>query len=275
MANEYLYALILGAIQGITEFLPISSSGHLVITHHLLGVPEPDLLFNISVHAGTLLAVFVVFRKDLAAVLREPFRAASDRDAWSGPTRLFSTYPALRLLLLIAAASVPTAAIGIAFKDSFERMFSSLPTVGIALIVTGVFLFATCWARPGGRGVLTMTMTAALLVGIAQGCAITPGISRSGATICMALYLGTDREFAGRFSFLAAIPAIIGAEIIGLAGAGDLDTIYLGTLAAGMAAAVVVGYFALRLLLVFLRRGKMYWFAPYCWLAGALVLFSN
>ena len=265
----WFHALLLGAVQGLTEFLPVSSSGHLVLVGNILGTGEQNLLFDTSVHCGTLLAVFIVFRADLAAIIREPFVALRDREAWSGPTRLFATYPALRMILLILVGSVPTGIIGVAFKDTFQTMFSSLPVVGVALLATGTLLISTRLVKPGTASTLTVSLVAVLVIGFAQGLAITPGISRSGTTICVALLLGCDREFAGRFSFLLSIPAILGAEVLGVRAAGPIGVDALGSLAAGFASAAVVGYIALRVLLAFVKSGKIHFFAPYCYVVGA------
>lgn len=272
MDNSYLDAIILGLVQGLTEFLPVSSSGHLVIFENLLGYKNLDLLFNISVHVGTLLAVVVFFFKDLKELAIQPVKALFDKEAWSGPTRLVTTYPALRLLLLIFLASVPTAIIGLAFKDTFERLFQSLTSVGIALCLTGILLMLTRFAKQGERDALTFPLSLALLVGLFQALAITPGISRSGATICIALFLGARRDFAGKFSFLISIPAILGAELIGILDAPPLTSEYLGVLAVGLVVAGLTGYIALRLLMSFVRKGQLHWFSWYCLAIGIAII---
>lgn len=261
-------ALCLGLLQGITEFLPVSSSGHLVLVQHLFGLREPELLFDIVVHAGTLGAVLVMFRADLLGMIRDlrqirPLQAGTWAAAGNRPGE------GARLLWLLVLGSTPTALIGALFRDTFEGLFASAPTVGLALWATGLLLLWSRWARHWKMDL--PTPLDALLVGLAQGVAITPGISRSGATIVASLLRGLKPELAFRFSFLLSIPAILGAM--------GLEVFHLGAwqhdwqvLMVGFLSAFVVGCAALKILLAVVGRGRLFYFAPYCFAVGTLVI---
>lgn len=263
-------SIILGVVQGLTEFLPISSSGHLVLFQHMLGFREPQLLLDVSLHLGTLLAVCIYFFPDLSRMTakvwgllgRGPHRPGSLREAMDDPD--------LAMVCWIVAGSIPTALIGILFKDPLEKAFGSMSVVGVMLVVTGAILLATF--RPAGKtsGRKQVGWARALGVGAAQGLAIIPGLSRSGTTIACGLLCGLDRELAGRFSFLLSIPAIVGALVLQL-GSGGLEGVSLLSLIAGMAASTLVGLGALRVLMGVVRKGHLFYFTPYCWAAGALV----
>jgi undecaprenyl-diphosphatase len=176
------------------------------------------------------------------------------------------------LIIMIAAGSIPTALIGIFFAGIAEHLFGNVWIVGIALGITGTFLWFTRLCPVKGRCMGVMRLRDALIIGSIQGLAIIPGISRSGATISAALYLGIDRELAGRFSFLLAIPAILGALVLGLDGDAFHTTLPIGLILAGSLTAALIGYAALRVLMVLVRGGRMYRFAPYCWIIGAAAL---
>lgn len=256
-------ALWLGVIQGLTEFLPVSSSGHLVLAQKLLGLQEPELLFDVSVHVGTLLAVVIYFWPDLWSMARGLW--ARDQEGRQGR----------RLLWLVVAGSVPTALLGLFLKDWFEAMFASTAAVGVALLITGGLLLATRWVPRGDRGLERTGTGRALLVGLAQGLAITPGISRSGSTISVGLMLGLERRLAAHFSFVLSVPAIMGALLLQLLHLDATRQVNLAPLLVGAAASAVTGYLALRFLLRVVQRGKLHLFAPYCLLLGiaALLLF--
>jgi len=253
--------LFLGIAQGLTEFLPVSSSGHLVIFQNLLGFKEPELLLDCSLHLGTLLAVCVYLRGDVAristAVLRGDFRSPHAFLGW-----------------MVVAGSVPTAVIGFAFKNHFERMFGSVSLVGIMIAVTGIILI-TSRIAPAAAKLTSETLgcrtgaglLAALVVGTAQGLAIIPGISRSGTTIVVGLLCGLERGLAGRFSFLLSIPAIVGALILQLKGE-SLTRVGVGPLLAGFGMSALVGFVALSVLMRTVRNGHLHYFAPYCWAVG-------
>lgn len=251
---DTLTAALLGVIQGITEFLPISSSGHLVLFQHLFGLKEPALFFDTTLHVGTLTAVAVFFAKDIRQMILEGL-GARKRGAHS------------RLLLWVIVATVPTGIIGIVFKKQLEELFQDPFFSGLMLIATGLLLLATRFLRPEYNARINIGIISALTIGISQGIAIIPGISRSGATIACGLFLGLERELAGRFSFLLSIPAILGAVILQLKGE-EIARIGIAPLTAGFFGAAVVGLLSLRFLMGIVKTGRFYLFAPYCWLVG-------
>lgn len=265
---NWIEAVVLGVVQGLTEFLPVSSSGHLVLFQHLFGLVEPELLFDISVHVGTLLAVLVVFYRDILQMLGALVRLPGLVQATGGWGALFSSQPEIRLMAMIVAGCLPTALLGILFAKIAEQLFGTLWLVGAALLVTGTFLWFTRRQKKVGRPIAKMRLKDALIIGFIQGLAIIPGISRSGATISAALYLGVDRELAGRFSFLLAIPAIIGALVLGMDSEAVHTDMAMGTIVLGSLTAAVVGYLALVVLLKMVKKGQLHRFAPYCWLVG-------
>lgn len=250
MLNE----IILGIIQGITEWLPVSSSGHLVIAQHYLGIGE-NLALDIMLHIGTLLVVLWIFRKDILQIINSLIRFIK--------TRKFDKHS--KLALYVVAGSIPTGLIGILLNDYIESAFSSLVAVGIALLITGTLLWSTRYAKKKG----SLGVKESLIIGLAQGAAIFPGISRSGSTISTGLLLGVDRETAARYSFLLFIPAAVGALILQL---DEFQAVDVSGMVAGTLAAMVVSYFVIDMLLKIVRKGKLYWFSYYCWLAGAIVI---
>lgn len=255
-------AVILGVVQGLTEFLPVSSSGHLVIGQHLLGLTEPELLFDVAVHVGTLIAVVVFFWRELWTMLRGLW--ARDEEGERGR----------RLILLVFMGSVPTAIIGVLFRHDFERLFGSVTAVGIALLITGVMLMATHFAPLGRREIWRMGVWRAVVIGFVQGIAITPGISRSGSTISAALLLGVDRRLAAEFSFLLSLPAILGALLLHIKDLGPDQAVEWTPLLTGAGVAAVTGLAALKLLIGVVQRGGLHWFAFYCWVVGAVALLT-
>ncbi len=249
-------AILLGVLQGITEFLPISSSGHLVIGQRLLGISTPGLTFEIAVHLGSLLSIVFVFWKDLIGIL------TSLRD-----------YSTQKLILAIIVGTLPAVLVGLYLMDAVEAAFTSLTVVGIALLITGTALIFSRWSKTITN---TVSPFSGLLIGVAQALAITPGISRSGATITTALFLGVDRSTAARFSFLLAIPAIIGAgllQILDLFQNGN-QALWNGAVWIGFISSFLTGIVALKILLSTLKSGKFHWFGVYCLLVGLLTLFS-
>ncbi|MBZ0266020.1 undecaprenyl-diphosphatase UppP [bacterium] len=249
-------ALILGVVQGLTEFLPISSSGHLVIVQSLLNLTSENISFEIAVHLGTLLAVLVYFRNDLKTVIVDFFKGGEGR--WIG--------------WMIILGTIPTAIIGLAFKDPLEALFASSKSAAIGLLFTTGFLVVAELVRRGERPLTKIRWKDAILIGILQGCAIVPGISRSGSTIAAGLFAGLNRDSAARYSFLLAIPAILGATVLHLK---DFQTMESGLFApylVGFLASVFSGYLAIGILMRVLRTGKLYGFAAYTLVVGILVL---
>lgn len=265
-------ALVLGLVQGLTEFLPVSSSGHLVLCQHLFGLVEPELLFDICLHVGTLLAVVVVFYKDLLGLLQTLGRLPALVRSAGGIGSLFERNTDFRLLVMIVMGSFPTAVLGLVFASLARQLFSTIWLVGAALLISGTCLWLTRHRKTAGRDIRQMRLRDAFFIGLVQGLAIIPGISRSGTTIAAALYLGVERELAARFSFLLAIPAILGALVIGLDGLAFRGTLPADTIVIGSLVAAVAGYTALVILLKIVKQGQLHRFAPYCWVVGALAL---
>lgn len=263
---DNLETIALGIVQGLTEFLPVSSSGHLVIFEHFLGFKEPELLLDASLHLGTLIAVCVYFRDDLTQMLREIGSLGQSQQ-----NRSLTAKPHAFLALMVIVGSIPTALMGIIFKDFFETLFGSITVSGVMLLITGGIVGLTRLIPRSRKAVEQLTPVMALAVGTAQGLAIIPGISRSGATIVCALMLGLHRDMAGRFSFLLSIPAIIGAVALQL-NAEAVGRVGLIPLALGLVSSAFVGLLALRMLMGIVRRGHLYYFAPYCWAVGLMII---
>ena len=241
-------AIISGVVQGVTEFFPISSSGHLVLLHRIFGIKQSMLAFDIFLHFGTILSVLIFFRKDIVNMLQK------DK----------------ALLKFIIVGSIPTFAIGLLFKDVVENYFSMPRIVGLFLAATGLFLlFASLWAmywkivrknRPLGY-------SSSIIIGFAQAISILPGISRSGSTIGTALMMGLSESNAVRFSFLLSIPAVLGANILKARQiCGNLVSIDTIAFMAGGITAMITGFFAIKALLIILNKNLFFLFGIYCML---------
>lgn len=260
-------AAILGIIQGITEFLPVSSSGHLVLFQRLFGLKEAEILFDIGLHLGTLVAVFIFFRKEISSITvsvinycREAIQTGSLFPAKDNPDQ--------KLALLIITGSVPTAIIGLLFHKIADRLFSSVLIAGSMLILTGVILFLTRFVKSPEKGSSLFSIKDSLIIGISQGLAVMPGLSRSGATIATGLFLGLKHETAARYSFLLSIPAILGATLLSFGDPSGETHFPLKIYLTGAFAACVTGYFALRFLFFIVKKGRLHYFSPYCLIMG-------
>ena len=264
--------IFLGIIQGLTEFLPISSSGHLVIFQHLIGLNNPELLLDISLHVGTLLAVLIFFRADIKMMIYESRgfvkKLFQKEKKSSSETQQF---PHAMLIAWIIMGTIPTAFIGILFSSFFQKMFGSPFFVGFMLIVTGAMLGASRFIPDHSTKKGHVGLMVSIAVGIAQGAAIIPGISRSGATIVCGLFFGLNRELAGRFSFLLSIPAIIGATIYRF-NMKEITEIGLMPFFVGIFVSFLVGLIALKITMNMVRKGNLFYFAPYCLLAGIIAI---
>jgi len=265
-------AFILGIVQGLTEFLPISSSGHLVLAQNLFGLTEPDLFFDVMLHFGTLIPILLVFKEDLLKVLRGGFALVCRRSPGNAHPKTCMDASEIRLVMLIGAALAPTALIGFLCKDLFEQLFASVFAVGISFLITGTALALSRIAPSGQKRMEGMTFLDAALIGFAQALAITPGISRSGITISVALLLGIEREGAGRFSFLIVIPALVGAACLSFRLPESYALSYVCALLVATVTAAFTGFFALKMLLRFVHQGKLYLFSPYCYGIGLFTL---
>lgn len=254
-----LSAAFLGLLQGLTEFLPVSSSGHLVLFQQFMELHGDEVFFDLVLHLGTLLPVVWFYRDSLREILVDGARG-------DGP---FFERPGVRLALLIVCATIPTGLMGVLLKDSFEALFATPAVLTITFAITGLLLWSTRGRTTGTIDAQAMTAWHALILGVAQGCAITPGISRSGTTIAVALFLGLTPTFAARFSFLMSVPAILGAVVLKSRDIGDAGIPATADLLAGGLVALVSGYFALSFLVGLVKRDGLSHFSWYCW--GAAV----
>jgi undecaprenyl-diphosphatase len=272
---ELYQGIILGIIQGLTEFLPVSSSGHLVLGQIFFGITQSQLVFDISVHMGTLLAVLVVYASDVISMLASVIKFFIKAVLFKPVIKEFKKDKNLQMAGLIVLGSIPTAIIGMALKQFEHVLFSSKMVVGLMLIFTGTILWISrkyyfAEHSKGGPGIKN-----AFLIGICQGIAVIPGISRSGSTIAAGMLLGLDRYQAAKFSFLLSIPAILGAQVLSVKDminnsiSIDPVTIY------ATIASFITGLAALKLLLTLVHSGKFHLFAPYCWFVGFLVVVSK
>lgn len=268
-----IHSVLLGLVQGVAEFLPISSSGHLAIAEQLLGVQgaaEIPEFFDVLLHLGTLVAVFVAYWGEIRDMILEFFRGISDLIHGTTPTPV---PPARRMILLVIMGTLPLFVI-LPIKDWIEGLGDHLYVVGGALIVTGFLLFASDRVRKGRKSERSAKLTDALLVGAAQAIATCPGLSRSGTTITAGCLVGFERKFAVRYSFIMSIPAILGANILSLKDAVEVGIIWadVPVYLLGVLVAAVVGYACIRLLKMIADKGKFGAFAYYCWAVGLLTV---
>ena len=254
--------VVLGIVQGLTEFLPVSSTAHLVFAEHFLGIRRPGLVLEGVLHLGTALAAIVLFWPDVVRLLRSGLTIVTRR----------GSDPYAKLAVAIVAATAVTAVLGLAFEHQLERMFSSVRGTAFQLIITGLLLL---WhTERGQRAATDATAPDGLALGLAQAIAIIPGISRSGTTIVTGLRLGFERTEATRLSFLIAIPAIVGAGLLTLKDARQAAAMgyTIPQFAVGFAVAALVGGASIRWLMDLVRRGRLGYFAAYCCIVGLIVL---
>lgn len=269
--TDTIKAIFLGIVQGATEFLPVSSSGHLVLFQDLLGFKEPELLLDISLHVGTLLAVCLYFRSELKMMIRESWRFVVELPGGRKKGAQPEERPHAALALWVVVGTLPTALIGISFRSALEGLFASVTAVGFMLLLTGAILAVSRLLPTERKRRLSVGALTALAVGFSQGIAIIPGISRSGTTIVCAMACGMERNAAARFSFLLSVPAVAGALVLQLS-SEPWREIPLLPLLAGFVSATLVGLLALKLLMGMVGRGNLYYFAPYCWAVGLIAL---
>lgn len=249
----HIDAAILGLVQGLTEFLPVSSSGHLVLAQHMLGLGGVEnLTMDLLLHVATLAAVVISFRSDLIRLVVGIASDAGQR----------------RLALLLVAAMIPTGIIGLSIKPFITGAFERPAVVGALLIATGALLYVAPRLRRPSGSLSDLRLPQALWIGLAQGIAVLPGVSRSGTTICVGMLGGMSGEAAARFSFLLAALAISAAMVLNIPGATSLAETHLSTVAVGMIVAFVSGMLSIRLLMRVARRGRFDGFAYYCWAVG-------
>ncbi|MDE2997314.1 MAG: undecaprenyl-diphosphate phosphatase [Bacteroidota bacterium] len=265
-------SILLGLLQGLTEFLPVSSSGHLVLGQHLLGLEAGGngVLFEVLLHFGTVMSIAWVYRTRLGTLSSDILRVSIRPAQWASAYR---DQPNVRLGAHVLLTMIPTGLVYVLFGDSLEAAFSSPRLAAGMLLVTGMLLLLTMWSNNGTRGVGPLN---SLLIGLAQAAAMIPGISRSGATICTAMYQRINPEEAADFSFLMLLPVVIGATAMKLGEASAaLDGAAWGIMLPGVIAAFISGIAAIRMVLTFVRRGRFHLFASYCFsvgIAGLLLL---
>ena len=272
---ELYQGIILGIIQGLTEFLPVSSSGHLVLGQIFFGITESQLPFDISVHMGTLLAVLVVYASDIRAILVSVFGFISKAVTLKPITHLLKEDKNLQLAGLIIIGSIPTAFIGLILKQFEHILFASEVLVGFMLILTGTILWTSKNFYSSKNKKDGFSIKKALIIGVGQGLAVIPGISRSGTTIALGMFLGLDRHNAAKFSFLLSIPAILGAQILSIKDMINSRLVIDSITIYATIVSFITGLLALKLLLSLVHSGRFHLFAPYCWLIGSLVLLSK
>lgn len=253
---SYIEAIFLGIIQGLTEFLPVSSSGHLVLASHLLGTKQPGVSFEIIVHLGTLLSVVVYFRQRLFEILKAPFddRYKSDR----------------KLSGYLVLATIPAVVVGLAFQETFEQAFSDPLYASVALIITSGILFVSRFFKNATGKIKLPTVIA---MGLGQALAIFPGISRSGSTIVAGMMAGTSPVEVAEFSFLMAIPVITGAAVLQIKSLSELEAGLIGPYLVGALFSFAMGLAAVYAVLNVIKRGRFEYFAFYCLALGLVGLY--
>ena len=259
---DTLQAIILGIVQGLTEFLPVSSSGHIQLANELLGTnldPESNLTFSLTLHAATVLSTIVVLWTEIWKLIKGVF------------SRTFTEEQAY--LLKIVISMIPVGVVGLFFKDAIEAAFSSIAVVGVMLLVTSALLAFAYYAKPRQKD--TISYRDAFIVGLAQAVAVLPGLSRSGSTIATGLLLGNKKQSVAQFSFLMVLPPILGNALLDIVKGdfgGGVDTL---PLVAGFIAAFVTGCVACKWMIDIVKRGKLIWFAIYCGIVGVVALVTS
>lgn len=285
-----LQSILLGIVQGITEFLPVSSSGHLAILQNIFHVEtDGGMLFDIMLHAGTLVAVFVVYYKDIWRMIVEALSMCGDiclnirtfflnkihKTSLRYRRIVHNNYR--KFVVLIIVSTIPTGIIGVLGKDLIEQAGNTLLIPGICLLITGVLLLIADLTPEGRKMPRQVTYKEGILIGAAQGIATLPGISRSGTTIAVCLLCGLERKFAVKYSFILSIPAVLGAAVLEIKDviAEPIEMGQIGIYAVGMVFAAVVGYVCIKTMLVVVRNKKFKYFSYYCFAVGAVAIVGH
>ena len=270
---DIFQAIIIGLVQGLTEFLPVSSSAHLIFAQQALGVSDVGLAFDVLMHVGTLVAVIVYFFNDIVNMIKGFLLSLVDLKNGNFMGEIKKD-PYKKLAWLTILATIPVGVVGVLFNDMIESMFQGLTIPAFLLLVTGCLLYASQRMNSGRIDVRNVTIKEALIMGCGQALAVLPGLSRSGTTIAAGLFAGLDKEFAAKFSFILSIPAILGAAVFQLK---DLSggNIEIGACIAGFVVAVISGYLAISVLLKIVREKSLDIFAYYCWIVGLIVLIGS
>lgn len=255
-------ALILGILQGLTEFLPVSSSGHLVLGQSLLGFSKPPVTFDVLIHVGTLTAIIIFFKEELVKDTRAFFRALFFCQ--------FNKIPKIYRLVIIG--TIPTAVVGFLTSPFLEKIFNSTLIVGFSLIFTSLFLFSTKFIKESVKKLNKASLADGLFIGLFQSLAILPGISRSGSTVVSGLWRGLKRKDAFKFSFYLAIPAILGAQILEIKKLIEIANGMMASYLLGFISAMLAGVLSLKILKKMVIKGKLAYFAIYCFAVGSMVI---
>lgn len=270
---DIIQAIIIGLVQGLTEFLPVSSSAHLIFAQQALGVADVGLAFDVLLHVGTLVAVIVYFFNDIVNMIKGFLLSLVDLKDGNFIEELKKD-PYKKLAWLTILATIPIGIVGVLFNDIVESMFMGLTVPAFLLLITGCLLYVSQRMNSGRIDVRNISLKEALIMGCGQALAILPGLSRSGTTIAAGLFAGLDKEFAAKFSFILSIPAILGAAVFQLK---DLSggSIEIGACIAGFIVAAISGYLAISFLLKIVREKSLDIFAYYCWIVGIIVLVGS
>lgn len=270
---DIIQAIIIGLVQGLTEFLPVSSSAHLIFAQQALGVADVGLAFDVLLHVGTLVAVIVYFFNDIVNMIKGFLLSLVDLKNGNFMGELKKD-PYKKLAWLTILATIPIGIVGVLFNDIVESMFMGLTVPAFLLLITGCLLYVSQRMNSGRIDVRNITLKEALIMGCGQALAILPGLSRSGTTIAAGLFAGLDKEFAAKFSFILSIPAILGAAVFQLK---DLSggSVEIGACIAGFIVAAISGYLAISFLLKIVREKSLDIFAYYCWIVGIIVLIGS
>ena len=269
----YFQAALLGIVQGLAEFLPISSSGHLALLQYFFGVEADSvLLFTVMMHVGTLVSVFIIYRKDIWMLLKELCNTIRDLCTGKGPR--INANPMRRMGFMIIVATIPTAVIGLLFEDFFENLYTTIVAIAMGLIFTGIILLVAERMGKSDKGPMEMKWRHAVFIGIMQGIAICPGVSRSGSTLFGGLIAGLKREFAVEFAFLISIPSILGSVILEApdAFAAGADSSMIGPIILGVILAMISGIVAIKAMIKVVTGRRLFGFTIYVWLVAAAVL---
>ncbi len=270
---DIIQAIIIGLVQGLTEFLPVSSSAHLIFAQQALGVADVGLAFDVLLHVGTLVAVIVYFFNDIVNMIKGFLLSLVDLKNGNFMGELKKD-PYKKLAWLTILATIPIGIVGVLFNDIVESMFMGLTVPAFLLLITGCLLYVSQRMNTGKIDVRNITLKEALIMGCGQALAILPGLSRSGTTIAAGLFAGLDKEFAAKFSFILSIPAILGAAVFQLKDL-SVGSVEIGACIAGFIVAAISGYLAISFLLKIVREKSLDIFAYYCWIVGIIVLVNS
>ena len=270
---SYFEAVVLGLVQGLAEFLPISSSGHLALIQQCFGISDDKvLLFAVLLHVGTLISVFIVYWKDIWELIVE--LCLTIKDLCTGKGLRLAERPVRKLGVMIIVATIPTAIIGLLFNDFFDSLYTSVIPIGVGLIITGFLLVFAERMGEGNRGIQQMNFRNAIFIGLVQGVAICPGISRSGSTLFGSLICNLERKFAVKFVFLISIPSILGSAVLEAPAAieAGVTAADVGPILVGMLVAAVSGLVAIKTMIKIVSDKKLSYFSYYVWALGLIVV---